>query len=428
MNQQRLFLALIVLLFVVLGCNLPAEVIITPTPTVVSSPIQAQDIKTHTATPTIEIEITPTQTSEPPTPSGRVQQYHFPIGFTSASQDGSLITFHDLVGKSMGTVQTPGMSVTGDHSHVAGPFTGNPQDVPVVYLTFENMGDIKQSLNGQISTVYQGPDAASLRGAYGQNAYVYTTVTWSGSTLDSYFYLRTAYGGGASWVWERRDPESWAMKPLALMAENNEPQAIFYTLEPWGIGGDIVFPPRKGLFQLNLEHAENILHLTEEFNPIGLSLDNTVVAYTQVIGNIGAQSQSRITLYNLISGLMVPVDLAPESDRGGGYAVFSPDNQYVAWMEGAGWLMGENPTFHSRVRIANLDGLLLADIPDFDFAGAAGDPTATWAVPSGWLDGETLLVEVRGDDWNNPALVAIHFDGTGMTYLTHGKFLNLLFP
>lgn len=274
-KQDRLYLALVILLLVELGCNLPAGVITTPTPTVSAIPTQVQDAELLPPTQTIAPEIQPTLTSESPTPIVLVKQSNFPIGFTTASEDGSLISFFDLSGKPLGSVQTPGMSVAKDHFHVAGPFMGNPQDVPIVYLS-----------------------------------------------------------------------------------------------------------------------NENVLHLTEDFNPVGLSPDCSIVAYTEVNGSFNTQSSSRITLYNLSSGLMVPIDLAPQSDRGGGYAVFSPDNHYVAWMEGSGWMMAEIPNFHSRVRIANSDGILLADIPDINFASIAGDPSATWAVPSGWLDGETLLVEV----------------------------------
>ena len=88
----------------------------------------------------------------------------------------------------------------------------------------------------------------------------------------------------------------------------------------------------------------------------------------------------------------------------------------------------QTPDFHSRVRIAKLDGTIIADITDIDLANIAGDPTAIWVVPSAWLDNETLLVEVRGDNWNKPALVALRFDRSGMNTLATGKFLGLLFP
>ena len=425
MKYHPFYLALMVLILAAFACNLPSNNEPTPTETTASqvvtveSPVVTQQIATDTPQATLP---------ESATPTVDLIQTEYPVGFSTVSDDGETVTFHDLSGIPLGSIVVPGFSAGKDQFHIAGPFTGDPNEVPVFYLTFENMGNIKKALQGQISTVFPGPDVVSLRGATAQYAFVYTTVTWAGETLNSYFYLQTAYGGGASWVWERVDPASWALKPMALVAENSEPQTIFFTLEPWGIGGDIVFPPRKGLFQLNLEFPEKVLLLTEDFNPIGLSPDTQIVAYTETNNEIGAQNQSRITLYNLTSGLMVPIDLASTSDRGGGYAVFSPDNDYVAWMEASGWLMSESPNFHSRVRIANLDGVILADIPVVDFSNLVGDPSATWAIPAAWLDNETLLVEVRGDNWNFPALVAVRFDGSGMVYLASGVFLSLLYP
>jgi hypothetical protein len=428
-TRRRFYLAVFFLLWISLGCNLPAGNLTTPTPTATYLPPPVVEESLPTPTDTETPDIPPTITTEPTlTPAVEVQP-GFPVGFTTTSEDGATLRFHDLSGQILETIYAPELSAgQGKYLHVAGPFVGTTQDLPIIFQTYAEDGYLKQSLNGQVTPIVQVPNLSYLQGVPGQHAYVYATVVWSGEALTTYFYVRSAYGGGASWIWDRVDPESWVMTPLAVAGENNELQTIFYTLEPWGIGGDIVFPPRKGLFQLNLEYLENVLLLTEDFNPIGLSPDNTHVAYTEANNNLGVEKNARITLYNLISGLMVPVDLAPGSDRGGGYAVFSPDNLYAAWMEGAGWMMAETPNFHSRVRIANLDGAILADIPDTTFAGVAGDLTARWAIPSGWLDGEYLLVEVRGDNWNNPALVKVRYDGSDMTYLTSGSFLGFQYP
>jgi hypothetical protein len=429
MTLRRFFFVLMCLLLVGLGCNLPAGILTTPTPTATFSPPTSESVQISTVSNAVETEIPPTITSEPPPPPAVEIPSNNLAGFIATSGDGAAVTFYDLTGQPLGILQTPGLSTgPGNYLHVAGPFAGNPQDLPVVFQTFENMGDLKQTLNGQVTSLVPGPDVAYVLGVPGQNAYVYSTVTWTGEALSSHFFVRSPFDGGTSWVWERIDPESWAMVPLAVGAENNEPHSIFYSLEPWGIGGDIVFPPRKGLFQLNLENSENVLRLTEDFNPIGLSPDNSLVAYTEVNNNIGAGTKARITLYNLGSSVIVPVELAPGSDRGGGYAVFSPDDQYAAWMEGAGWLMAETPSFHSRVRIADMNGMVLADIPDTTFAGVAADPTAHWAIPVGWLDGEHLLVEVRGDDWNQPTLVMVRYDGTNMSTLATGNFSGFLYP
>jgi hypothetical protein len=430
MNRHRFFCVVILLVIVSLGCNLPGQLIPTAiyTPTEPPPPADEPEMPS-TVTSTLEPPPQPltATTAPPPAPSANLIPF-FPNGFVTAFADGSALTFFDLNGQPQGIVQTPGGSTgPGNYFHMAGVFTGNPAEVPVIFHTFDNMGDIKQTLTGQVNTLFPGPDAAYIRGAPGQFAIVYSTVTW-GDSLSSYLYLRTAYGGGASWFWERTDPNGQALFPLAVAAENNEPQMVFYTLMPWGIGGDIVFPPVSGLFQLNLEHLEEILHLTEDFVPMGLSPDNSIVAYTEE-NNVVSDPNTRLTLYTLQGGLGLPIDLAPGSDRGAGYAVFSPDNRYVAWMEGSGWFMAEVPNFRSRVRIADVNtGAILADLPAATLASVAADPNADWAQPVGWLDGETLLVEIRGEDWSQTSVVKVRFDGNELAYLANGMFVDFLYP
>jgi hypothetical protein len=309
--------------------------------------------------------------------------------------------------------------------HAAGPYTGELSDLPIVFTTFDNNGDLKQSLNGQTTTLFPGPDVSYVQGVPGKNTFVFTTVTW-GQELTSYLYARTASGGGASWFWERADPMGAALYPLAVDGDQDEIKVVFYTLMPWGIGGDIVYPPQAGLFKINLQDLSEELVLTDEFNLMGLSPDLSVVAYTDE-NNVVQDPNTRITLYDLMTTTMVPIELADGSERGAGYAVFSPDNEYVAWMEASGWLMAETPNFHSQVRIADRRGVILAALPDSTFASVAADPSVNWIVPVGWLDGETLLVQVSGDA-DTSTLLKVRFDGTEMAYLTSGKFLGFIYP
>lgn len=429
MTRHRFYFSVVFILLVGLGCNLPARILSSPTSTPILPPPLVEDVAPPAPADTLEPQA-PTATPTLAAPAEQVVEDnpppHFPVGFFARNGDGSVVTFYDLNGQPLGGIQTPEMKISpGNFIHAASPFSGSTQDLPLIFTTSENNGDLKQSLNGEIITLFPGPDVAYLRGVPGSYALVYITATW-GETLTSYMYARTGSGGGASWFWDRSDPRGTAIYPLAVEGENDDLQAVFYTLRPWGIGGDIVYPPQAGLFKLDMQNLDEELILTEDFNPIGLSPDHSVVAYTQE-NNVVSDPHTRITLYDLTTTAMVPIDLAAGSERGAGYAVFSPDNQYVAWMEASGWSMSENPNFHSRVRIADQHGVVLADIPDSAFASVAADPTALWVVPVGWLDGETLLVQVGGDLSNSP-LVKVRFDGTGLTYLASGKFLDFLYP
>lgn len=434
MIKHRITVALIVLLLAGLSCNLPdsqSEVATNPPP---ASPYPTVEPLNPTETVPSEPEIQPTaldaqpmDTEEPPSVPEISQG--FPIGFAATVGETMAIAFYDLSGNTLGTINITAMlNGPSNYMHIAGPFSGNPQQVPVAFLTSGPQGAVNQYSNGEITTVIPMADVQHLRGVPGQNAYVYATVAWNGEALVSRFYPQTATEGAGTWFWERIDPESWSMVPLAVQGENNELHRLFYTLEPWGIGGDIVYPPRRGLYRLDLDTRENIQILTDDINPIGLSTDNTLVAYTQRNNNIQSGETADIIILNQPNHSTVPIDLAPESNRGGGYAVFSPDNQYAAWMEGSGWSMAETPNFHTRVRIANMSGEIQADVPDIDFAYITGDSTARWVVPKGWVDGQYLLVEVIGDNWNEPSLVVMRFDGSDMTQIGSGQFLSFLYP
>jgi len=335
------------------------------------------------------------------------------------------LVFYGLDGHPHGVIEAPEMY--SDYIHVAGSFTGNIQDVPIIFHTAENNGGIRQILNGEVTSLFPGPDAVNLLGALGQNAFMYTTVTWDGNALASSFYVRSQYGGGSTPIYSQADPKSWAMSPLAVGAENSEVHTIWYCWTPWGIGGDIVFPPRKGLWAFDLESTDFTEILFENDNVIGVSPNNDYVAYTEQ-NNIAEGIETHVILYNLDTAHSIKIPVLEPSDRGAGYAVFSPDNQYIAWMEASGWMMAETPNFHSKVRVADISGKITADISDLTFADTAADPSALWAEPVGWLSGEHLLVEVRGDDWQNPALVQMRFDGTEITYIATGKFLGFLYP
>ena len=114
----------------------------------------------------------------------------------------------------------------------------------------------------------------------------------------------------------------------------------------------------------------------ERFQPLGLSPDLNWVAYAGADSGFVNGEIPRLTLYNLYTTVGINIPINPASDRGAGYAVFSPDNQFVAWMEGAGWLMAEVPDFHSKVVIADINGNIIAEVRDHALASVTGDPNA----------------------------------------------------
>ncbi len=432
MKRSYWLIILAVLLTASLGCNLvsrltqPAEPAAPPDPP--DEPVAEQPVAPPpTESPTAQ----PTNTSPPPTPTTTVNRFQ-PSGFLTMAGDANSLTVYNAQGQALGVLQTPGLNpggFVGGIAHVAGGAADGVINVPVIYHAFEDSSKIKQNLNGQISDFITGVEVTYLRGAPGQSAFTYVTTEWLNDALVSHVYARTMQGGGANWVWERSDPEIYAIIPLAMQAADDEPQGIWYSLMPFGIGGDIVFPPHKGLYYLDLTSggSENV-YIADDFNPVGLSPDLTWVAYAEADNGFVAGENPSLTLYNLDTTQSINIPINTSSNRGAGYAVFSADNQYVAWMEGAGWLMAEVPDFHSKVVITDIQGQFITEIEAQLIGGIVGDPSVSRVQPMGWLDTETLIIEARGDDWGNASLVKVRFDGSGMEFLASGRFVGFIYP
>ena len=216
------------------------------------------------------------------------------------------------------------------------------------------------------------------------------------------------------------DPDGYMVRPMAVDAQDGKLNGVWYTMAAWGIGGDIIFEPRKGLKYLDMSTGTVNEILNRDMSPWDISPDRNWVAFSTITGPM--------RVLNRQTGEIFSFPLLPDSDRGAGDARLSPDGKYVAWMEGGGWTMAENPNFHASIRIATTTGISKVNIPDNAFDNIASSEKASWVEPVGWLDGETLIVQVRFQDWNNTALIRIRFDGSNPLYLATGTFVTFLYP
>jgi hypothetical protein len=91
-------------------------------------------------------------------------------------------------------------------------------------------------------------------------------------------------------------------------------------------------------------------------------------------------------------------------------------------------MMSETPNFHATIRIATINGAITAQIPDTAIAALIGNPSVVWVQPVGWLDSGTLLIEARGDVWENASLLRVSPDGSGLAYLVPGSFMGFVYP
>ena len=133
---------------------------------------------------------------------------------------------------------------------------------------------------------------------------------------------------------------------------------------------------------------------------------------------------------NMQTGAELCYPALPVSEpRGAGEAFISPDAQYVAWMEGAGWQMAEVPTFTATLRVGQNNGAIIADLPMNAFESAAGLGRIGRVDPVAWFDHQTVIVQARSyDQWDRVALLRYNVISRETGYLASGEFIGLLYP
>jgi len=384
-------------------------------PTLGPSPVPP----TSTLEPTTVIYTDATQPpASPYAPVGFVADPHDGVGFTFYNLDGSLIT--ELV--------APGLSeFDPQRVHIAGSWKGDLSAVPVVYFSTDGPSGEKgvdwlRIVAGSASPVWVSVSQFfSMAGAPGQPVLAYSTLDFEESQPRSGLYAGSLQNlPGASPLFLIADPDGYMVRPLAVDAEAGTLKGVWYTMTAWGIGGDIVFEPRKGMKYLDMSNGMVNEILNRDKAAWDVSPDRTWVSYSSISGPL--------SILNRHTGEAFTFPLLPDSNRGAGDARISPDGQYVAWMEGSGWTMAENPDFRASIRIGTTAGIHIADIPQTAFDNVASSEKVSWVEPVGWLDGQTLIVQVRFQDWNSAALIRINFDGSNPLYLATGTFAAFLYP
>jgi hypothetical protein len=402
-------------------------------PSTSATPTLTQTSPTFTPpTPSLIPVIEPTITSLPaPTDTPSTMpispNLYLPVGFATYSLDGGRVVYYDLQGQQIGELQAPNLG-TGSlrQVHIAGPLTLSPGPLipPLVYYVFDNGGELWLNNNNELSLVKASPNLYSLYGIPGKPLIVYSQIEYSDIGLQSLVYLGDIQTlATANPILNSTNSQSYAIKPLAIATENDQAIGIWYTTVPYGIGGDIIFEPTRTLNYLDLSDNQIKTYLDLSKSPIGISDDQTWMAYNKT-GGTGPLS----IVHNFDFSTAITFPLMADNDRGSGDAVFSPDNQYVAWKEASGSLADQPPTFHETIRIATLEGNILTEIPDTSLIDISRLSEIGWVLPIGWLDTQTLALEVRGINWENASILSVKYDGTGLTFLASGSFIGFLYP
>jgi hypothetical protein len=115
-----------------------------------------------------------------------------------------------------------------------------------------------------------------------------------------------------------------------------------------------------------------------------------MIAYGAGQGGTPGVIRNGLTLRNLSTCQETYIPFNAASNLGGGWVVFSPDNQFVAWSE-AGGPSNMEATF--RIRVARTSGESLLDAPIADMTGLLGGEAPDGLRPVGWIANHILVVE-----------------------------------
>jgi hypothetical protein len=101
-----------------------------------------------------------------------------------------------------------------------------------------------------------------------------------------------------------------------------------------------------------------------------------------------------LTMRNRISRQETFIPYNAASNQSGGWVVFPPDNQFVAWTE-AGGPNNMEATF--RMRVARTDGVSLFGAPTANMTSRLGKEAPDGLRPAGWIANHLLVLEAYLD-------------------------------
>jgi hypothetical protein len=386
--------------------------------------------------PTITISLPNTSPSEPPvakvenkpTTTQTPINVRLPKGVFVDTQDNYGLTYVNLQGQPITELKTPGIGYADPHnSIIAGSVTSGPIQVPLVYKVYDPQQAIMVNVNDQIETLLKAQNIFNLAGAPGLPILAYSQIDQQEKGIASKLFVGKleTIAKSTAVISQFDDQNFLAINPLVVEANNDTIEGVWYTKTPFGIGGDIVFDIYGGLYFYNFASGEikEYMDVKQQFQGLAPDLSLAASEDTSVAGEYS------LKVLDLIHNTVTPISLDASSDRGAGFVEFSPDNHFMAWMEGSGFQMSETPNFHCRVRVAQLDESIgvVRDLTDTSVADTLGIPIVARIKPVGWLDNHTVLIEVRQDDWNKVSLAKLDVVSGTLTIFFKGSFIGFVY-
>ncbi len=401
--------------------------------TSVAATLRAQNDQAPTRTPEEAFETPACLPLHP----GR-QVLDLPSGFT-AGVDISAISFYDMEGNLLGEKQTPGLTrVRLNQVHIAGGISNGISGVPLVYASSESQGVIKANIGSNIFQMDSSGEVVALTGAEG----IFTILSYSSAESTDQGYLTTIKTGEMGEIaattpqLTRLEDDVLVYNPLAVHVDEGQNQGTWFTFLKYKMS-DFEYIPYNGLFYFDFLQNQVTEFLGTDYRIIGFSPDQSLVAFGSAPGANPDDDNSNFIIRDLVSCQEWVFPWHESSIRGGGNAAFSPDNQYVAWIEAGGITIDD---LEQRLRISKLDQTqtTLVDSEIENLSGLAGGEIPNYIAQVSWLSNHVLLLQVGVPGVENYLLVAFAPDpafpldpalgANQAVLLAEGEFTGFLYP
>jgi hypothetical protein len=315
-----------------------------------------------------------------------------PAGVAAGFEE--VITLKDVEDHVLGTRPVDGMTfVRQDFAHLAGNLAMGADGLPIAYFSLQGGGKLRLNRNNVLSDLAPANNLTSLAGAEGNPFLVFVTVDMMNQSVNRLYAGNLADVPGLqpllTWTPSQNGFFGNAIHPLAVHMDGGAADGIWFTYTMEGIG-DVNFPPYNGLFYMEYPGAR-IVEFLDTSNAVGgISPDQTLIAYGAGQGGTPGLIRGGFTVRNLISCQETYIPFNASSNLGGGWMVFSPGNQLVAWNEAGG---PDNMNAAFRIRVARTDGTGMFDAPVANMTSLLGGEAPNSLRPVGWIADHLLVLE-----------------------------------
>jgi hypothetical protein len=304
------------------------------------------------------------------------------------------ITFTNVQNQILSFRQVVDMTfMDSDWAQLAGNLSAGNDNLPIVYFALAGGGKLRLNINNAHSDLAPAANLTSITGAEGTPFTVYVTLDMINQSTNRLYAGNYQALSGAqpilTWVPPQQGQIGNALHPLAVRFDGGAARGIWFTYTMEGIG-NVNYPPYNGLTYLDLSNNQQTEFLGTANALGGMSPDQTMIAYGAGQGGTPGLIRDGLTVRNLITCQETYIPFNPASNLGGGWTVFSPDNQFVAWTEASG---PGNMEASFRIRVARTSGASLFDAPIENMTSLLGGEAPNGLRPVGWIADHLLVVE-----------------------------------